>query len=144
MRSHQIYLRALLMTRACRSAAFIAHGSLSCATGLRELTLEADLARVPSILRQIASPHLVELTLKVDLATPTARRMLLENGVGELAQSLTSGVLAAARPRVSLVVSRHGPRPGKVTAEHAALLEGLAALREEGRLRIMAVSRGRG
>ena len=119
------------------------HGGLSGLNSLRSLSVEAILSYIPSIVRQIASPHLTDLTVIVDMArVANGYALSYAAKMQELAQSLTTGTLAAMRPRITFVVRPGSDQtPEKEASEFSdardALLTNLASLRDEGRLRIM-------
>lgn len=74
----------------CASDAFVAQGGLSCAASLRNLTLDARLAYIPSIVQQLTSPHLTDSKLKINLSSFANRHALGKDEVrDELVQSLT-------------------------------------------------------
>ena len=121
----------------------VAKGGLSCATSLQSLTLDTGLFDVPSIVRQVTSPRLTDLTLKVYM-THVSNVYALERAdkMAELAQSLTTGALAATRPRISFfLLPRKDWTPEEETSvlgkARDILLASLASLQDEGRLRIM-------
>jgi len=67
-------------------------------TSLRSLHLETqDLQYVPAILRQIRSPKLVDLTIRAVLLGPGS------SVLKGLAECLSTGLLASARPRVTVI-----------------------------------------
>ncbi|TFY52443.1 hypothetical protein EVJ58_g10015 [Rhodofomes roseus] len=66
-------------------------------TSLRAFTLKVHLQHIPSILRHIQSRDLKHLTLE------TSARTLSASDLDDLAHVLTTGVLATARPNVTII-----------------------------------------
>ena len=94
-------------------------------------------------MRQITSPHLADLTVKVDMACVVNGYAVASAAkMSELAQSLTTGTLAATHPHISFVVQpRSDWTPEEAASElgkvRDVLFMNLSFLRNEGRLRIM-------
>lgn len=101
------------------------------------------MACIPSIVRQITSPHLTDFNVKIHIPR-VAHLLALDHGQErfDFAQSLTTGPLATTRPRVSILLLSNVDWTPQTESLHlfrwrSVLLEDLVSLREEGRLRIM-------
>lgn len=120
----------------------VAQGGLSCASSLQSLTVDARLHVIPSIVRQVTSPYLVDLTVKVFMTWVSEMYALKqEETMNELLQSLTTGALAVTRPRISFFLQPSKTwTPEEETSQigkaRDILSATLASLRDEGRLRI--------
>lgn len=122
----------------------MAQGGLSCVTSLRILTLDARHAYIPSIIRQLKPPYLTDLKEKIYYVKIDAMNSYAferNEGQDELAQSLTTGLLATIRPRISILLwpeyDWHQPEASQLSSSRDVLLSDLVSLRDEGRLRIM-------